>query len=413
MLGELRIVIGENTGKRLLLVDGVTATIGRGQQADFRIPDASISRLHASVQVDQGQAIIMDLGSTAGTIVNGRKVESHRLAMGDTIKLGDTQLRFQPCPGSEPDPDSSAIPFAIPATPPTSAKQHPLQDLTGQVLNNYELGNVISAGTNSVVFRGRDVTSNQAVAVKVLIPNPQNREEQKERFVRAMKTMLPVRHANIVQLLSAGKTGPYCWAAMELIDGESLSDVIERIGIEGMLDWKHVWRVAFHIGRALQEAESRKIIHRNVTPKNILQRKSDKVCLLGDLMLAKALEGAQAHAVTQPGQFVGDAPYLSPERTRDDVAVDHRSDLYGLGATCYAMLTGKPPAQGNNLSELILNIRSQSPAPPRQFQLSIDDKFEDTVLKLLAKNPQDRFQSASQLLNELERIGRCHNLKID
>ena len=86
------------------------------------------------------------------------------------------------------------------------------------------------------------------------------------------------------------------------------------------------------------------MVHRNVTPTNILRRTSDEVCLLGDFMLAKAIEGKLAQQVTQPGQIVGDVPYLAPERTLPDGEVDTRSDIYGLGATCYALLTGKAPA---------------------------------------------------------------------
>ena len=125
-----------------------------------------------------------------------------------------------------------------------------------------------------------------------------------ERFVRAMKTMMPIRHKNIVRLYYAGKKGPLCWAAMEYIDGENLAQVISRIGVRGMLDWKEVFRVAVDVCRALDESHRQKILHRNVTPNNILRRNSDKTCLLADLMLAKALEGTLAKQVTQPGQMI-------------------------------------------------------------------------------------------------------------
>ena len=186
----------------------------------------------------------------------------------------------------------------------------------------------------------------------MLTPNVADSEEQKERFVRAMKTMMPIRHPNIVQLYNAGKKGPYCWAAMEFIEGESLASVIDQIGVQGMLDWRDVWRVAVHIGRALREAYERKIIHRNVTPTNILKREQGGVYLLGDLMLAKALEGSLAKQVTQPGQVIGDVPYMPPERTRDGAQVDGRADIYGLGATCYALLTGHPPFESDSLPEI-------------------------------------------------------------
>ena len=102
----------------------------------------------------------------------------------------------------------------------------------------------VATGDSGMVFRTQDTQHNRLVAVKVLTPDPTHSEEQKERFVRAMKTMLPVKHPHIVQLHNAGKHGPYCWAAMEYIDGESMTQVIRRIGVEGMLTGgkRIVWR---------------------------------------------------------------------------------------------------------------------------------------------------------------------------
>jgi len=227
-----------------------------------------------------------------------------------------------------------------------------------------------------------------------------------QRFVRAMKTMLPVRHANLVTILGAGKTGPFCWIAMDYIDGESLTKVIQRIGVAGMLDWKNAFRVAVDIARALDYAHSQAIIHRNVTPPNILLRKSDKAALLGDLMLAKALEGSLAQNLTKPGELLGDVAYMAPERTRGTSDIDGRADLYGLGATVYAVLTGRPPFSGDALADVIAKIRSAEPEKPKKYQLSIPDMFQGAVLKLLAKRPQDRYQSAAELLKDLERVGK-------
>jgi serine/threonine protein kinase len=225
-----------------------------------------------------------------------------------------------------------------------------------------------------------------------------------------MKTMLPIKDDRIINLYNAGKNGPYCWLAMEYIEGENLAQMIERTGIEGMIDWKKVWRVAVDVGRALHTGYENKIIHRNVTPTNIIRRKSDEVCLLGDFMLAKALEGTMVQQVTQPGQILGDIPYLAPERTRADAEVDTRSDLYGLGATCYALLTGRPPVGGDSLTEMIKNVREQKPEPPKRYQLAVNDLFQDVVMKMIAKDPADRFQSPSDLIKELVRIGKYQGL---
>ena len=98
---------------------------------------------------------------------------------------------------------------------------------------------------------------------------------------------------------------------MEYVEGEDLAKLIERMGIDGVLDWGEVWRCAVHIARALQVAYDRQIIHRNVTPTNIIRRTKDKLFKLGDLMLAKALEGSLAKQITQPGQLLGELHYMA------------------------------------------------------------------------------------------------------
>ena len=403
---RLEVIAGPDQGRSFSLQDGQTATLGRGGTSDLVINDPRISRAHCTLAVDGGQLRIRDLGSTGGTFVDSSRVTEQALAPGAVIQLGDSQVRYRLDAARE----ATTLGGSTPPTPAVGAVA-PLHQLVGHSLGNFRLDKIISAGNSGMVFLATDTTANQRVAVKVLTPDLAHSDEQKERFVRAMKTMLPIKHPNLVRLLGAGKNGPYCWAAMELIEGENLMQVIDRIGIEGMLDWRDVWRAAMHIGQALHEAATHKIIHRNVTPTNILRRKSDKVCLLGDLMLAKALEGTLAKQVTRPGQLIGELPFLSPERTRDGAEVDGRADLYGLGATLYALLTGRPPFVGDSLPDLIRQVRSEEPPRPKEFQLAINDKFQDVVVLLLAKRPEDRFATAGDLLKELERIGRFNNLQ--
>ncbi|MCP4814309.1 MAG: serine/threonine protein kinase, partial [Planctomycetaceae bacterium] len=224
---------------------------------------------------------------------------------------------------------------------------------------------------------------------------------------------LPIKHDHLVSLYHAGKTGPFCWAAMQYIDGESLTELISRMGIEGMLDWRETWRIGVQIGRALDAAYEQKIIHRNVTPTNIMRRHADRACLLADLMLAKALEGNFSQQITAPGQLIGEVPYMAPERTRDSDPVDTRSDIYGLGATLYALMAGRPPFESSSLPELVRMVREDDPTPPKEFQLSINEKFQDAVARMLAKKPSDRYQTPTELLRDLERIGRFNNLEAD
>ena len=410
MTRELVIVDGPDKGRRFPLEEGQTLTIGRGQASDTKINDPRMSRVHCRIQVDGGTAMLLDSGGSGGTMVAGKKIERHELQPGEVIQVGESKLRYHLDRAGEDATLGGEHAFGRPKPQPEIA---PLKDLVGQSLGSYRLDEIISAGNSGMVFKATDTDKDRVAAVKVLTPDITNQDEQRDRFVRAMKTMIDVRHPNLVRLLNAGKTGPYCWAAMEYIEGEDLLKVIDRLGIQGMLDWREVWRVAIHVGRALQHAQEKKIIHRNLTPTNILRRHKDKVCLVGDLMLAKALEGTLAQQVTQPGQLVGDVPYLSPERTRDGATVDGRSDIYSLGATLYALLTSKAPFESDSLPELVTMVRTAEPARPSTFQMAINELFEDAVMRMLSKEPDDRFQTASEMMHELDRIGRYNKLEAD
>jgi serine/threonine protein kinase len=142
-------------------------------------------------------------------------------------------------------------------------------------------------------------------------------------------------------------------------------------------------------------------------------RAAEKAVKLGDLMLAKDLEGVLARPVTRPGELVGDVNYMSPERTRGQSdQIDGRSDLFGLGATCYALLTGRPPFAGATLVDTISKVRTAEPAKPTTFQMGIPGQFEGVVLKLLAKRPEERYQTAGELVAELERVGKYNGVQV-
>lgn len=177
-----------------------------------------------------------------------------------------------------------------------------------------------------------------------------------------------------------------------------------------MLDWERVMRAAVGISQALEVAFEHKIVHRNITPSNILIRSKDGVAKLADLMLAKALEGPMAQSITRAGEIIGELAYMSPEQTTGQTDIDCRSDIYNLGATCYRMLTGHTPAEGRNAAETIRKIQNEAPAKPTKYQLSIPPLFEGLILKMIAKNRDDRFENPTLLLKELKRVAKFQGL---
>jgi serine/threonine protein kinase len=397
MTPRLVVSAGPDKGRFFPLVVGETLQIGRSQTTATRLTDPTMSRVHCEVEWNGTRAALINI-SSSGTLVNGHAVSQHDLKPGDVIRIGSTELRYQIGDGTE---STTIVP---PAARPAPAGD--LAALVGQTLSHYTIESVIAKGASGVVFRAKDTNDGQTVAFKVLQPEYVKSEEEMQRFVRGMKTVLPLRHANLVTLFKAGKSGVYCWMAMEHVEGESMAQVIQRVGVAGMLDWRYGYRVAVHIARALEYAHGQSIIHRNVTPTNILFRTADKTAKLGDLMLAKALEGNLAQQITRPGELIGDVAYMAPERTRGAGDIDGRADLYGLGATVYALIAGRPPFAAGSLPELITRIRNAEPEKPKKYQMGVPDMFQGVVMKLLAKRPEERFQTAKELLTDLDRVGK-------
>ncbi len=409
MLGHLEVIDGPDKGRTFPFQEGDAVPIGRGPASATKLADPCVSRLHCRLEVSGGRPILTDAGGAGGTLVNGRRIERHELLASDEITIGNTRLRVYLPTVHE---DRTVIQHPAATTQKPTALPLEVGALTGAVLGRYEVGPALARGRSSMVFQARDTASGAAVALKVLLPDVAASEDDAQRFCRAMKMVLPLRHPNLVAVHDWGRDGPFLWSAVEFVEGESLRQVIQRIGTAGILDWRHALRVAVHVGRALDFAHGQGIVHRNVTPPNILVRTADRLTKLGDLMLAKALEGGDGAQITRRGELVGDLAYMAPERTRGTAVHEPRSDLYGLGATVYALLTGRPPCEGASVTETIRQIRDVEPPRPRTVQLSVPEAFDAVVMLLLAKRAEDRPRTAADLVAELEKIARGHGLAV-
>jgi eukaryotic-like serine/threonine-protein kinase len=406
---RLTVLKGASKGTVYELNDDTELVIGRGKASDTAIDDAQMSRVHCRITTDDQWATLTDSGSSSGTFVSGKLVESRILKTGDILTIGKTELLFEDCEiAARSDADAATVSNAS-----SDLRAGNNAELLGMVISDYRLDEIIASGNNGMIYRAMDIKRDRVCAVKVMAASFADDEEQRARFVRAMETMIPVKHDHIVEIYNAGKTGEFCWIAMQYVDGGSLADVINDIGFDGMVDWRKVWQIGVQVTRALHEASKYKIVHRNLTPSNILRRKGDRSCLVGDLMFAKALEGSMSYQVTGLGQIIGDIPFLPPESTRVEKLLDARSDIYSLGATLYALMTGRPPVEEGPMIDMIKAVREVVPICPKEFQLSVDELFQDVVMKMLSKRPEDRYSSSDELLKELHRIGTFNNLETD
>jgi serine/threonine protein kinase len=419
----LTIQSGPDAGIQCPLPDRETLLIGRGDACGLKLSDHSVSRIHCRLTLSDNRLLLEDAGSRWGTLVNGEAVETRELQPGDRITIGDTELRVEregqivttmvPArllerDAASPSPSCSASlrPPEVGETEGRKDRANPrLADLVGEQFLHYRVGSVVARATSGMVFRALDIHDGSTVALKVFWPDFFADERAAQRFLRAVKTMVPLEHENLVKLHAAGRFNGLCFTASDFIEGESVTQVIARIGIAGMLDWRRAYHVAVGVAQALEFAHERNIIHRNIRPSNILIRQSDGCVKLGDLMLARAIDELGTARITRPGEVVGDVRFLAPEQVSGETHVDSRADVYSLGATLYAILTGRPPFEGTTV-ELIGRILSQPPEPPTKYHLAIPPAFEGLVLRMLAKRPEDRFASAAVLLKDLRRIGK-------
>ncbi|MCI0638814.1 MAG: protein kinase [Gemmataceae bacterium] len=410
MSKKLVVLAGPDEGS-VFEVGSEVMHIGRSRAADVHLIDPHSSRVHCQLQPDGDLLRLEDFDSAGGTYVNGKRVAKHNLLPGDIIRIGNTRLQYV-VDLSEPPP---ATPQGVPIAQPVGAKVTApwAQELPGNSVSHYKVGALLAKGKSGYVFHARDTRRNLAVALKVLDPSYSEKEEAVERFVQALKSVLPLRHPNLVKVFGAGKTGPHCWVAMEYVRGESLAAVIARIETAGMLDWRQVLKFGIHLARALEYAHAKKLFHGSVTPQNILVGPDLSQTKLTDLRLAAAVEDDPTKPISAAGVPSEQLSYMPPERTHGPASpFDSRADVYSLGATLYAMFTGHPPLQASTVEELIRMIRLESPISLRSHQLGVPDALELITLRMLAKRPEDRFQSGRQLLRTFEAFARSHNLSV-
>jgi serine/threonine-protein kinase len=280
-----------------------------------------------------------------------------------------------------------------------------LTQLSGQTFGHYKLGDQIGRGRCGVVFAAENLKTGDALALKVFSPQFPKAEKELQRFAHVVKGLLPLRHRNLVTMLGAGKTGAYAWIAREYVEGESAAELIERLAESQKFNEKRACRVAVHVARALEFARKHRLRHGKVTPANVIIRASDRTVKLADLMLGAILEGSQLWRAAQDSRPASELSYLAPEQADPRAFVDEVSDLYGLGAVVYALLTGRPPYVGDSAEAVMEKLRGSTRVPrPSSINPDVPDDLEKVVVKLLARRQEDRYQTPAELLEDVEPI---------
>jgi len=263
------------------------------------------------------------------------------------------------------------------------------------MLGQYELVDVLGQGGMSVVFKGRHNLTNQEVALKILPPELAAHSQVKSRFVDEAKALASLDHPNIVHLYNFGQENGYFVLAMQFVQGRTW----ERMIIEATrLDWAASCRIAIDVLRALEYAHDRGVVHRDMKPSNVLVRGRDGIATVMDFGIAKMTTSTR---LTATGQTMGTVRYMSPEQVRGQ-EVDHRTDIYSLGATLYESLVGDTPFDGDTHFEIMTKHLSEVPKRPSKLGVTLPATVEDAVMRSLAKRADDRFDSAREMRKQLE-----------
>jgi len=281
------------------------------------------------------------------------------------------------------------------------------RDLDGDPLLGSKIGDRfllterIGHGASGTIYRGEHVTLRRKVAIKVLHHELSRDDLAIERFRREATTVSEIENEHIVQIHDFGRTDDgRLYLAMELLEGETLDNVLER---EGQVSIGQVVDVLIQLGEALAEAHEAGFVHRDLRPRNIYlakRRKRANFVKLLDFGLAKLVVGEDGAASTSLGMTFGEPKYMSPEQARGDT-VDMRADIYSLGCIAYEMLTGQPPFVGGRVFDILTRHVDEVPDPPRARRPQIPEWLDAIVVCMLAKSPGDRFSSVNELVEAL------------
>lgn len=263
-------------------------------------------------------------------------------------------------------------------------------------LGRYEIERLVGSGGMGIVFKAYDTELARHVAIKMLAPHLASNGAARQRFAREARAAAAVVDEHVVSIHNVEPNGDLPYLVMKYIGGGSLQERLDR---DGPLQVCEVLRIGMQTAKGLAAAHAQGLIHRDVKPSNILLDEGVDRALLTDFGLARAGDDA---SLTRTGQQPGTPNFMSPEQVWGRT-IDVRSDLFSLGAVLYTMLTGRTPFRADSTYAVLRRITDVEPTSLRQLNVETPEWMNELVMKLLAKSPDERFDSANEVAELLER----------
>ena len=372
-MAKLYVERGPLRGKELHLEEGKVYLLGRDSSCALPLPDSLTSRQHFTVRVSKGRYLLRDLNSSNGTFVNGEVVrKTAELKLGDQVEAGETLLSI------------------------LADDERPTQGgLVGREIAGYQILERVGRGGMGTVYRARQLSLDRIVALKVLSPSLAWDKEFIERFMQEVRAAARLVHPNIVCALDVGQEQSIYYFSMEYMAGGSIEDRIER---EGRIAPDRAVPMLLDVARGLAYAEEQGIVHRDIKPENLMLDELGAVKIV-DLGIAGQIEGHSSFKQSE-GVF-GSPHYIAPEQAAGE-RIDHRADLYGLGASAYRMLSGRTLFTGDSQAEIMSKHVNEEPEPLQRVAPWVPRRLCHIVMKMIEKDPDDRYASARDLIAAFE-----------
>lgn len=402
MKASLKVVKGEDLGDVFQVLEGESKVFGRGSRSDIVLRDATVSRKHARVRMQDGICYVEDLGSRNGIVINGKQSKGEaRLSERDCFDMGQLRIEvhFVPVTGE--------LPFEAPplggvalggsfSAPPVAARlalRHEPADLIGSMIGGCRIERYLGGESSIHIYRAIQVSMERAVALKLLLPEQAKNESLRKRFLSAARIGGRLSHPNIIQVYDAGEEEGVYFVALEYVGNATLRNYLGTNGQEKPLDQFLAAQIAEQLAGALDCAHAQGIVHGRISPEHIMLTPHG-MPKFADLGLAALGQGPEAE--NRP-MSLDELSHVAPELAIGGSTPSPLGDLYSLGAVLYTMLAGRPAFRGESAEDIVEKIRKGECETLIRVRRDVNKGLAQVAMRAMSPNPEERFARASDL----------------